>query len=111
MSSTDTYIANLADPHKQIAEKLRSIITSFPELKEEFKWSMPVYTHTGTDVAYLKATKAGVNFGLNRGAHIKDPQGLLEGTGADMRHIKFSASEQIDASYLSQLLRLAIEQT
>jgi len=57
--------------------------------------------------AYVNAFKAHVNVGFFRGTEIADPEGLLEGTGKYMRHVKLTASHGIDAPALSRLIGAA----
>ena len=57
--------------------------------------------------ADVNAFKAHVNVGFFRGAELADPEGLLEGTGRFMRHVKLSPSEDVDASALTRLIRTA----
>jgi hypothetical protein len=40
---------------------------------------------------YVNAFKAHVNVGFFRGAELADPEGLLEGSGKFMRHVKLSS--------------------
>ena len=56
---------------------------------------------------YVDAFKAHVNVGFFRGAEIADPEGLLEGTGKFMRHVKLSPRRDFDATALSKLIRTA----
>src|SRR3954462_13034628 len=51
------------------------------------------------DVAfgYVNAFTAHVNVGFFRGVDIPDPNGLLEGTGKVMRHVKLSPERGVDA--------------
>ena len=39
-------------------------------------------------ICYIAVMKDRVNLGFHRGAELRDPQRLLEGTGKQMRHIK-----------------------
>jgi hypothetical protein len=57
--------------------------------------------------AYVNAFKAHVNVGFFRGAEIADPEGLLEGTGKFMRHVKLSPTRDFDAAALSRLIGAA----
>lgn len=57
--------------------------------------------------AYVNAFKAHVNVGFFRGAEIADPDGLLEGTGKFMRHVKLSPERDVDASALMKLVETA----
>src|SRR5688572_26226405 len=57
--------------------------------------------------AYVNAFKGHVNVGFFRGAELADPEGLLEGTGKFMRHVKLSAVRDIDPAALSRLIGAA----
>ena len=48
----------------------------------------PTACVTDAAFAYANPFKARVNVGFFRGAEIADPNGLLEGTGKFMRHVK-----------------------
>ena len=57
--------------------------------------------------AYVNAFKAHVNVGFFRGAQIADPEGLLEGTGKFMRHVKLRPGRHVDATTLMKLIETA----
>ena len=57
--------------------------------------------------AYVNAFKAHVNVGFFRGAEIADPDGLLEGTGKFMRHVKLRPQCDVDARALMKLIETA----
>src|SRR3954451_25149154 len=61
------------------------------------------------DVAfgYVNAFTAHVNVGFFRGVDIPDPNGLLEGTGKVMRHVKLSPERGVDAVALTKLIQAA----
>jgi len=56
---------------------------------------------------YVNAFRAHVNVGFFRGAEIADPNGLLEGTGKFMRHVKLVPGRRIDAQALAILIEAA----
>jgi hypothetical protein len=56
---------------------------------------------------YVNAFTAHVNVGFFRGAEIADPQGLLEGTGKFMRHVKLRPGTDVDAAALTELIAAA----
>lgn len=56
---------------------------------------------------YVNAFTAHVNVGFFGGAQLADPQGLLEGTGRFMRHVKLRPGGAIDAGALEELVRTA----
>jgi hypothetical protein len=57
--------------------------------------------------AYVNAFKAHVNVGFFCGTELADPEGLLQGTGKFMRHVKLRPGEEVDAIALKQLIRSA----
>ncbi len=57
--------------------------------------------------AYVNVFKAHVNAGFFRGAEIADPDGLLEGTGNFMRHVKLRPERDVDGTALMKLIETA----
>ena len=57
--------------------------------------------------AYIDAFTAHVNVGFFQGAELPDPEGLLEGTGKFMRHVKVRPDAEVDAAALSALIDAA----
>ncbi len=57
--------------------------------------------------AYVNAFTAHVNVGFFRGAELPDPDGLLEGTGKFMRHVKLGPEAEVDVSALLKLISAA----
>jgi hypothetical protein len=56
---------------------------------------------------YVNAFKAHVNVGFFRGAEIADPEGLLEGTGKFMRHVKLRPGGDVNVTALMKLIDAA----
>lgn len=56
---------------------------------------------------YVDAFKAHVNVGFYRGAELRDPARLLEGTGRSMRHVKLRPERDVDAAALAELVGAA----
>jgi len=67
----------------------------------------PTACIAGVAFAYVDAFKAHVNVGFFRGALLPDPDGLLEGTGKSMRHVKLRPGQDIDEAALNQLIHAA----
>lgn len=57
--------------------------------------------------AYVDAFTAHVNVGFFLGAYIADPDGLLQGTGKFMRHVKLGPGREVDAAALTQMIETA----
>jgi hypothetical protein len=57
--------------------------------------------------AYVNAFTAHVNVGFLHGAVLADPDGLLEGNGKFMRHVKLRPESDVDAGALRKLIETA----
>lgn len=57
---------------------------------------------------YIQPQKKRVNLGFFRGALLDDPDGLLEGTGAKMRHVKVASESAADTPAIRALVEAAI---
>ena len=57
--------------------------------------------------AYVNAFTAHVNVGFFRGAELADPEGLLEGAGKFMRHVKLRPDREVNAAALKELIDTA----
>ncbi|EJF08292.1 MULTISPECIES: DUF1801 domain-containing protein [Pontibacter] len=98
---------NTSEKHKETLEALRQLVhDTVPGVAEEFKWSRPVF-RSDKDFAYLKTAKAYVTLGFFQFSKLKDPNGLLEGTGKDMRHIKIKSVQDIDRELLREWFKAA----
>lgn len=57
---------------------------------------------------YILPHKSWVNLGFFRGAILDDPNGLLEGTGKNMRHIKIHDYKQANNKNIKTLIKTAL---
>lgn len=100
----EEYISKAGVDHQSILQSLRDLIAgSVPEVQEQFKWGQPVYG-TVKDFVYLKHTKKHVNLGFFNFEKVDDSDGLLEGTGARMRHIKITDLKEMDLNRLQEMI-------
>ena len=107
--TTETWLASLEPPLRPIAESLRRLILDADsELSESIKWSNPTF-EKGGKVCYLAATKAYVSLGFFNGAALTDPEGIIEGSGKKMRHVKVRNFSDIRSELLSSWVRQAVE--
>ena len=58
--------------------------------------------------AYVLPHRAWVNLGFYRGASLPDPEGLLEGTGAKMRHVKIYTLADASGADIRALVEAAL---
>ena len=97
------YINNAPDEQREIMQAIRSLIHQVMDnVSEEFKWSRPVF-RLKKDFAYLQANKFHVNLGFYKDFEkFNDPEGLLEGTGKMMRHIKLKNRSDVNTELLTE---------
>ncbi len=107
--TVDAYIAGLEDWQAEIVSGVRQVLNeAAPDADEAIKWAQPVYSSNGP-FAYIKAFKNSVNFGFWRGVDLKDPKGLLQGSGDKMRHVKLTGTDDIDTTAFSDFIVQAVQ--
>ena len=108
VSSVDGYVQTLPALMRPIVNRLRALVAmASPEAIEAFKWSQPVYEANGP-FAYIKAHSGHVNFGFWRGAVLEAPDGLLQGDGVRMRHLKIATLGEVNDVLVQALVRQAV---
>lgn len=101
------YIDKLDSPLKEIVSELRQTIKNIsPDIEEGIKWNVPIYS-INKNICSIIAHKNHVNLQIFHGAHIKDAHNL-EGTGKDMRHLKFSTLSEVKDSNVDKYLKQAV---
>ena len=113
--TAQAYFDRLPPHHRVLAEAIRRItLSAAPRIQESLMWSRPWYG-TGPGMAnavcYIAAQTHHVNFGFARGASLKDPDGLLEGTGKSMRHVKIRSQGDIRPRLFGWWVRQGVELT
>jgi len=64
----------------------------------------------GEAFCHVAAYRAHVNLGFNRGASLPDPERILVGKGARIRHVRIVAAADLERVGIRSLLRAAIAQ-
>jgi len=106
----DYRIKELGDWRGQILAKVRDVLhKADPEIVEEWKWSIPVFSHSGivcTGETYKKAVK----LTFAKGASLKDPSKLFNSSleGNVRRAIDIHEGDQINEAALKDLIRAAV---
>lgn len=111
IEEVNQYILDLPSNIQKIVVALREMaLQSSPELKEEFKWSMPNYTYKGL-VCYIQTAKNHVNFGFHRGNLLqdKDVHKLLQGSGKALRYVRLKKIEEIQPEAITSLIHEAMK--
>jgi len=59
---------------------------------------------------YIATNARHINLGFPRGSTLPDPNGILEGDGKTMRHIKFASQSDLERPLVRRYIRASIEQ-
>jgi hypothetical protein len=78
-----------------------------PDVRELIHDGCPTACVGEAAFGYVNAFTNHVNVGFFRGALLKDPAGLLEGTGRRGRHVKLRPDRAVDAAALASLVEAA----
>jgi hypothetical protein len=103
------YINSYTDWRGDILRELRAIINkTSPELTEDFKWSVPVWTHNGL-VCAISAFKDHVKINFFKGVYLKDTHGVINNglESKEHRSIDFAPGEKINKNALADLVAQA----
>ena len=90
--------------------RLRAVIKQAdPDVVEEWKWNVPVWSHDGI-ICTGETYKSAVKLTFARGASVKDPAKLFNSSleGNTRRAIDFKEGDEIDADALKALIRAAV---
>jgi hypothetical protein len=77
------------------------------EVRELMHDGCPVACLGDAPFGYVNAFTSHVNVGFFYGADLRDPAGLLEGSGKRMRHVKLKPGVAVNSAALSRLIEEA----
>src|ERR1041384_5021651 len=106
----DSRIKELDDWRGKTLARVRALIKEAdPEVVEEWKWAVPVWSHDGL-ICTGEAYKSVVKMTFARGAGLKDPSRLFNASleGNTRRAIDFHEGDKIDEKALKALVRAAV---
>ena len=106
----DQRIRDLGDWRGETLTRVRALIlVAVPDITEEWKWSVPVWSHHGivcTGEVYKKVVK----LTFAKGAKVPDPTGLFNSSleGNARRAIDIAEGEWVDARAFKALMKAAV---
>ena len=106
----DERISELDDWRGKTLARVRALIReAAPGVVEEWKWSVPVWSHGGI-LCTGETYKSAVKLTFPKGAALKDPSRLFNSSleGATRRAIDIHEGEEIDEKALKALIRAAV---
>jgi hypothetical protein len=107
----DARIEELGDWRGEKLARIRAVIhQADPEVVEEWKWRVPVWSHGG-QICTGETYKNKVKMTFAKGASLEDPAGLFNSSleGNTRRAIDFAEDDEIDEGALAALIREAVE--
>ena len=115
--SFDDALSGSSTHVQEIARRLRELIVEvYPDVVE-VPWPKQRIVGYGVGpkkmsehFCYIGAHRDHANLGFYYGAELPDPEGLMEGTGHKLRHIKVRDTEGIDLSSLRRYVQLALDE-
>ncbi|MFE0149673.1 DUF1801 domain-containing protein [Nonomuraea sp. NPDC059007] len=109
--TVNDYTTKLDQPLREIAEKLQALIDAAMPQAGAVWHGHPVWSLGGapgkTPVAFFKAYKNYVTFGLWRGQEIEDPSGRLTAANRQMAVVKLQGVEEIDDELFASWIEAA----
>ena len=106
----DPRIAELNDWRGEMLARLRAVIRAAdPDVAEEWKWNVPVWSHHGL-ICTGEAYKQTVKMTFAKGASVPDPSGLFNSSldGNTRRAIDFREGDKVNEKALKALIQAAI---
>jgi hypothetical protein len=106
----DARIKELADWRGATLARLRGLIQKTdPQVVEEWKWGVPVWSHNGL-ICTGETYKSYVKLTFAKGAELGDPKRLFNSSleGNVRRAIDFRQTDTIDEAALKALIRAAV---
>lgn len=104
------YINDQIDWKRNILMSLRKVIhEADPEITEEWKWDVPVFTHNGM-VCAISAFKNHVKINFFKGANLKDEHHLINAGLESKAHrsIDFQDGDKVKVAELKDLIQEAV---
>ena len=93
---------------RKVARGLRGLVKGIvPSMKQTVNsWGIPTFESPDPFCFYMVG-KNHVTFGFHFGTSLKDPEGLLEGTGKNLRHVKLREVKDLKRKGLRELVQAA----
>jgi hypothetical protein len=108
-ASFDAYMRAQAPRNQTLIRALRRLVKrTAPGLEETVKWGNGCWTQEQQPVAYVYSRPEYLELGFFAGSALDDPEGLLEGKGQYVRHVKMRTAADTRRSGVVKLLRQAV---
>jgi len=85
------------DAHRLVLESVPGVRFSVDSVDGAIGYAAKQFGYDGWGMAALTPYAGWVSLGFLKGAKLPDPAGLLEGTGALVRHVKIRSAEELQS--------------
>lgn len=105
----DEFIATYTTEVAELSRQLRAfVLAQAPESVEQLHVGWRVISYeSGSKFCAIAPHANWVNLQFHQGASLGDPDGLLEGTGKSMRHVKIKTVDDLSVSLASLIKEAA----
>lgn len=103
----EAYLNAASPPQAQAMAQIRLWLQEeVPDVSMAMKWGRPIFA-CAKNFAYFKTTKKHLTFGFFDATGLHDEAGLLEGSGALMRHLKITETQRLPEDTIRLWIRQA----
>lgn len=110
----DEIVSKVSPQARELAEHARALIQAVYPAVVEVPWPKQRVIGYGVGpkkmsehFCYISVSKNHINLGFMYGAELPDPEGLLEGEGKLLRHVRITQPEQLANPALRKLIEVA----
>lgn len=91
------YIEQFPPELSEVMFRLREcIVEVVPDVEEAIKWRAATFSRGGKPVCYVAGFKKHVSLAFHNGLMLRDPNGLLSGSGKFLRFIRYRNLDDVD---------------
>ena len=103
----EAWLADQPKTLRPILEGARDLLDNgLPGARQAIKWGYPTWVGNG-NIAAILDYDSHVNLQFFQGARLADPQGLLQGTGKGMRHVRIEHAKDLKTPGTKAIVRSA----
>ena len=86
------------------------VLDADKKIEETIKWGNLAFIKNRKNIAFVyRMIGPYINFGFLKATSLKDPNGLFQGTGKGMRHVKIYSEKDIDKNQFTAWLKEAVQ--
>ena len=108
----EDFLSSLTEEKRRLAEMVRKIVLDADKkIEETIKWGNLAFIKNRKNIAFVYTYDKApyINFGFVKATSLKDPNGLFQGTGKGMRHVKIYSKKDIDKNQFTAWLKEAVQ--